>query len=706
MPPARNALARPGLDIELLGKMTEPLTVHVTRVRGGQRELALLPAREGYPPDDPTIGWTAAEVKAIDAEIVAAHGGGLYEVQVRDSSPDPLYHKYTTHIPTEMYPNMAPKFDGSLPGPGAAYGGWGPPGGGAWGGWGGWGARTPVGGAAPSGDEVARLREQVHQQQLAQQAERFEYMRRLDAPRDDGRLEREREERLRAERAADEARRAAERTADEARHRAEMDALKAMVAQLVTQAQAPKNTDEVAELKAELRRSEERRQQDMQIAETNRRMDALMAEIRAKPQGPDPMMMLIIETMKSSTEAARAAAQVQAEAAREAARLQTETAKEEARARAEEARATTEAQSRMLDIVTRAASAGNIPPIELMRMMQEAGRGAETAMRTVMGTTTELLDLHRNATANLLNMQPQGEGVAGRVVGAIENGIATFSEGQQKVAAAQAAAQAQVARAQADAMMAQAAIAQAQAGLGAPPASTPITPFTPNPYAPPPATPLPAGPTVDPMAQTTANIAPPTTAPVPTRYGKTDEEWFGMALPQVKLLREATAVYLAAIEEDEVDLGQKEREPVTIVDDKGPVGASPFLAADIVVKAVGQIAQLQQSGQLPAGAIPAFDVLFAQQAYPALVDCVLPEAPQQFRAEVVRYLWRHLNGQPLHDDNDPPLYGIEPFLKAAEASEPAPASTSPVALVPPNGAKPPRAGAPTSPRTPRGNARA
>lgn len=746
MPPARNVPARAGLDLAQLAKMTEPITVYVTRMHGGQRSLVILPPREGY--DQNGAGWTADEIKVIDSEIVQVAGGGMFEIQATDSShPEAITHKWTTHIPTEMYQPMAPKlpgpFDGPVP-PHAAWGSWAQPG--YQGGWGGgWGGRTPIAPIAPTGgDEATRLRDQLHQQQLAAQQREFEFSRRLDAatPRDDGRLEREREERLRAERAADEARRAAERAADEARHRAEMSELKAMVtslAQAVSQAQAaPRQSDEVAELKAELRRSEERRQADAALAETNRRMDALMAEIRAKPTGPDPMMMLIVETMKSSAEAARAAATAQAEAAREAARLQTEAAKEESRARAEEARAVAEAQSRVIDIVTRATSAGNIPPLELVRMMQEAGRGAEAAMRTVMGTTTDLLDLHRNATANLLSMAPQGEGVAGRVVGALENAVGTFSEGQQKIAAAQAASQAQVARAQADALMAQAAIEQARAGLGAPPAQpthsaqpapeSPVVPFTPNPYAPPSTAPLPAGPTSPTdaaPAATVPTVAPSTTATPslpPLRHGKTDEEWFGLALPQVKLLREEVDKYLAAVDGSEIDLHQNDHEPVLPITEEvgkdgkpAPLGASPFAAADFVVRAVGQIAQAQQAGQVPPGSIPAFDVLFVQQAYPALLDCILPDpVPQEYRAEVVRYLWRHLNGQPVHQDADPPMYGIAPFLMAAQGAadepddEPAAAPTAgtpPVTLVPPaNGAR--TTSAPPRGRPPRGNARA
>lgn len=716
---ARTVPAKAGLDLEILGKMVEPITVYVTRVRGGNTQLIMMPPRDGHAADG--TGWTKPEIASIDAEILeAAGGGGLFEIQLSDSSsPQPIHHKYRTEIPLEIYP-MAPKppypYDGSIL-PAGYGGGWGPPQQpGGWG-WGpaptnGWGARTPIGGPAATGPD---LRDQLHQERLAAQQREFEFTRRFDAlaanatPRTDDRYEREREERVRAERAADDARRAAERAADEARHRAEMAELKAMVAALTQAQTAPKN-DEATALRAELaeerRRREEsdrRRDDEARLAEERRRNDAMLNELRqsmltlqqqvtAKPAGPDPMIMMLIEWMKMN-----------AQTSAEAARLAAETAKEDARARAEEVRAATAQQATMMQTISQAASAGNIPPLQLIQMLREASNGSDQLTRAMVSSMTDMMELQRSATANLLSMAPQGEGVAGRIVGAIENGIQKFSDMQSATAAAHANAQATVARAQADAMMAQAAMAGAP-GFAPPPGvvippptsvpgapvATPIRgPIIPPSAGPPPPDQLAAGGGLG--APPAAAAAPggvdnviqlPVTAPL--RHGKTDAEWFGAALPKVMELREAVGQYLTALDGDAVDLEQlKPNEPLTVVDDKGvPIGASPFAAAEYIVKAAGQIVQLQQAAAATAQAagqpvpplgIPAFEVLFAQQMFPALLDVLLPEpVPQPYRVDVIRYLHRHLTGQTLHSEVDPPMYGIEAFLPPPD-KQPAPA---------------------------------
>ena len=724
----RTTPAKAGLDLEILGKMTAPITVHVTRVRGGNTQLIVMPPRDGHAADG--TGWEKSEISTIDGEIVeAAGGGGLFEIQLSDSSNPPIHHKYRTEIPLEIYP-MAPKppypYDGQMPpaGWGSPYG---PPNG--WG-WGpqppanGWGARTPIGGAAPAGGDTA-LRDQLHQERLAAQQREFEFTRRFDAmqhaaPRTDDRYEREREERLRAEREAAETRARADREAADARHRADIDKVMSAVTQLAqtvaNMQTAPKGNDEIAELKAELKRSEERRAAEAQLAEERRRSDAALTELHTamttmqqqmqlqiqqqKPSGPDPMIMMLIEWMKMN-----------AQANAEAARLSAETAKEEARTRAEEVRANTAAQAQMMEAISKAAGAGNIPPLELMRMLREAGSGADQLTRTMVSSMTDMMELQRNATANLLSMAPQGEGVAGRIVGAIENGIEKFSDMQQATAAAHANAQATVARANADAMMAQAAMSgapgfqpppgqpfvmqQQQPIAGAPPATPIRGPIIPPSAGPPAPDQLAAGGGLaGPPADPNNVIQLPVVAPI--RHGKTDAEWFGPALPKVMELREAVGTYLTAVDGDAVDLEQlKPNEPVTVVDEQSkPIGASPFAAADYIVKAAGQIIQLQQAsaaaaqaaGQVPPPlGIPAFEVLFAQQMFPALVDVLLPDpVPQEYRVNVITYLHRHLTGQTLHSEVDPPLYGIAAFMPPP-GQGPAPGGAGPRPPRPPKG---------------------
>lgn len=673
---AKLSNVKQGLDLNALMAMTEPLTVHVAQLRGSLRAPISLPLRQGF--DVSGAGWEIADVKEINEAILTSPdgaGGGLFEVQVRDSSPDPKSMTFQTFIPPEMYANMRNPFGapGGMPqqpnaGGWGATPAWGASGANPWGvppavppsPYGGWTPpqRTPIpsfnGSSAVSGDEVARLREELHKRDLATIEERArreveELRRQMAAPRDDGRYDRERERAERAEREAAEARRAAAEAEREARHQRELAELRASIA---AQA-APKHDDAVAEMRREMLALEERRRQDAALAEERRRADAAIAAATAKT-GPDPTIMLVMEMMKTLTLGQQAAATAAAEAAKESARLKAETDKEIARAQADAERTKNESLMKLVELTRSAAESGKIQPLDLIHMLREASNGGEEFTRNMIRSMTDFMGVQKDAVLNLLNMQPQGEGVAGRVVDGLREAVDTFAKTQAQTEASKASAAAQIARANADAEMARAGFA---AGWQPPPQ------VTGGGLAGPPSVGAPALPAQTPAATSAAMPADPAapTSEKPTVHGRTDEEWFGPALNDVQNFRKGVNEYLDAVSRPEVALGQPNLEPITVVDPrtKKPIGLSPFEAAKYLVMAAGLIARNQANGMSP---VPAFDQLYAQQMYPALMEVLLPHAPAGYRVDVIRFLSRALAGAGSGHDGDEPMFGIAPFL--------------------------------------------
>jgi hypothetical protein len=258
----------------------------------------------------------------------------------------------------------------------------------------------------------------------------------------------------------------------------------------------------------------------------------------------------------------------------------------------------------------------------------------------------------------MLQMAPQGGSTAERIVETIADVAKDYGKSQAQAAAAQAAAQAQVATANARAQ-------QSPAWASSPQWAPPVN----ETWAPPPPVVQPSpevgdgnlnGPPTDAAAPASAEpVLTPTSdsAVAPTRHGKTDVEWFGPALPDIMRLRELVDVYLKTLEDDTQPTAVeqlKPDEPPTIVDVKhDPIGGSPALVADALVTSAGVIIKREIRG------IAAFDYLWGQQMYPALVDVVLPDAPDEFRKNVLHFLHRKIAGAPLWKAGDPMMYGIE-----------------------------------------------
>lgn len=595
----RKQSAHPGLDLAQILRMTEPLTVHITRIRAGSRETIPLMPREGY--EASGVGWTIDEVKAIEQEIVQIAGGGSYEGQVTDSTkPDAATHKWSFYLPTDIYPVTAPTtLSPTMPPVNSTPNSL--------------GAATPI----PQNREQT-LRDELHRRDLQALDSKHQYTKEINevkqivqalqiAPRSDDRVER------------------LERELAESRIRAER-------------------------MEEQRRRDEDMRRIESQLAADRQRSDekfnALMAQMAqlaqqaARPSGPDPMILMLIETQKAAADSQREAARAAAEAQREAARIQSETDRERARAESEIARVQAEQQQRLLATMQTMMAPNMMSPMEAARIVREASSSADGFTRSVIGSMNELLNVQQQYMSSMIQLAPQGEGVAGRVVDAIEKIGESYTKGQAQVEAAKANAQSETAKAQAH-VQAQMLInqrAQQQAQLGGTESQPTVTAATATP---------PAAPPVQVLAEPDAAKA------------RTDKAWFGPALADVVRLRDGVKSYLDAVAGDEAHLLEQDGQPTTVVSEDGkPIGVSPYLAAQIILMAANEI----RSKNIPD--VQAFSYFYENQMYQALLNVLLPKAPEEYRVQVILYITRLLRGENIMQAGDAPMYGVEKYLSS------------------------------------------
>lgn len=633
--------------------MTEPFTVRVERVKGNQKSLIPLPPKEGYNVGGP--GWTMDEVMGLEQWIVKEwSGGGTYLFSITDAAnqtmewtqvfnyPEkqpPLLADLATPIPPVIQPVGMPGGGGSnlpWPPPAQQWQGlgmvpqagptppppmpWGmQPWGGGWGGGGGlpYGngfatpapAATPVASSRPSEidtlkAENERLRlqqlEERHQAQVRAQEEA--HQRALAALRDEIRnakptspdpalldkLEREREERLKAERE---------------RERAEWEAK--IAAMQAANAKAP-GSDEIALLRQKMeedrRRYEEenrRRDEEARRREDERRRDDEIARLResinAKPQGPDPMMLMFLEQMKAS------------------AAFAAESAKEQARAQADVVR---ELRSQM------------IQPMEMARLIKEAGSGQDQIIQSTVRTLNDVFGTAQQWFQSM--MQQMGGGGESPAIRLIEGGMSQVKDMADRYF--QTKAQTEVAKSNAQREAAKAAVAQAQAFSGQvmaaqQPALAPAAAAS---------TPAPAA-TEQPSSGLNGASAPAATAdPASAKLrkgGRTDAQWFGPAIDDVGALRELAGKFCTSLK-----TGAKNSDGL-------PDGLGPDQAAMFVLQAANVLRTQVREGKLPKDAVPAFSYLFENEMYPDLVEVLLPDVPAGYREDVLQFMFGLLEGK-------------------------------------------------------------
>jgi hypothetical protein len=441
-----------------------------------------------------------------------------------------------------------------------------------------------------------------------------------------------------------------------------------------------------AQHRQDLERAEARMRQEQQ-AQNDRfaKLEQLIASIAtAKPAGPDPavealkeqnrMLEARAENERREREAERRERDVQEQIRRqsEESRQQIETLREamqsnnnkgldpvimmmqelsrqQIEASREAARA---AEARMASL-----QAFMMNPRDVMAMAKESSNGLDSATRSVAQAYENIMNLQNRAVENIMQLNNTG---GSETIGLIKEGMeraASFAErfvsGKVKEATVAQQSQAQIAQAQAAAMQAQvqsqAIAAQVAARAGQQPQAPAPAPgvngtATPRPVT----TPIPA-PSQPTVIDATAAPKPAndtwTTGPVPPitaeakvvrNHGRTDEEWFGPILPQVKELRAGVARFIESLK----------MEPKRLLPDNHVDGAEPEQTAGTILQA----AMMVQQQQIP---INAMIDLFAQGRVADFMDVLLPDAPQPYRDEVVQLVMVELQGGADDEDEDP-----------------------------------------------------
>jgi hypothetical protein len=670
----------PKFDQARLQQMSEPFTVRVERMKGNSKSQIPLPPKEGFGVGGP--GWTMEEILGLEQWIIREwSGGGTYLFQVTDSSSNPQTMEWTAVFP---YPERTPPImldqlvavppvvqptgqpaafappqnqpaAAPWPPPAAQWAGMGPvpqapapsPGfaagfGAPWGG--GWGGPLNFGFAAPQPPatpikptsdtdvlkaELERMklqqleerhrsevqaRETAHAQQMQAMQEQLRQLKEGLTARPQGdsdelkamklQMEREREERVRAERAA-----------EAERHRAEMAALEAKITANAKPAMDP----EIAALKAKIEADERRRDEDRRIEDLRRQQEQQMALVReelraareAQNRGPDPMIMMIVDSLKSSNDAQKELARLQLEAQKEVARQHADTLRD--------------------------MKSQQVAPGEMFRMLREASSGQDQIISSTVRTLNDVFSTAQGWFQQM--MQSMGGGGEHPAVRLIEGGMQQVQGLAERYF--QTKAQAQVAGANAQREQAKAMQAQAHAYVAAhaPAAVVQQAAAAPIPHA---------GGGLNGAGNGNGAVhpvghAPPMTveeAPAPKapmrKGGKTDAEWFGPAIDDVNLLRGAVNQFLAAIQAN----------PPRLDKNGHPEGIGPDQAAGFVLQAANMITKNDIKGVL------AFDYLFGQAMYSDLIEVLLPDAPGEYRSDVVRYMHQLMEGKEPNDDDE------------------------------------------------------
>lgn len=364
-------------------------------------------------------------------------------------------------------------------------------------------------------------------------------------------------ERLRQEAAAEKR----EREAERAREKAERDA---------ERREAERERERERDRMEAERRDRETRELIAKQAEDMRRM---LDAINNRPQGPDPTMMLIVDMMKSQT----SSQQLQME------RLQQNTLK----------------------------------PQEIISMMRDASNGVDGIQRQVTGLFGDILNMQNRVMENALQMAPQGDSPVVRLV---EGGIHAIQGVAEKIGTAKEISgreQHKAQQAAANAAAEQARVQQRQLEIMAQREHNGYVLNAVNPTEN-------ANPDASVNGLNGARVAqaaetkPKIEVVDATKPGKpkkrTDEDWFGVAMPEVTMLRDGVAMYEA----------NAAKEKPVLNDRNELIGTSPENAVRGLLLAIQKI----NDNELE---IPAFNELLAQNEVIAFIEHLLPKASESYR---------------------------------------------------------------------------
>lgn len=633
-----------GMDLAVIQQMNEPLTIQIQRVKGGQ--MSPIPMPVGISGQS-GVGWSREEVQAInDGWLLSWSGGGLYVITVTDASvPTPAVTKwkawwnpidYPEKVPPTLIESAAPErlqivpqiaqpsqqaqpmqFPAGLPTGGIlmqpqtaqpqpqyAY----PPQ---------YAQQIPFQ-PAPNyaaqaqqqraEDELNRMREALNQQRLEAQAR--EHAAALERERTANQAAIQRLEQRIAELATANARPPAP-TGPSPEILEMREQMRAQQAQL---------ENERREREAERRENSLREQMRAQAEQTQRAIEAIQSQMAANiaamsANKSDPMMQMMMEQNRNFT---AALGEVQRTASAQADKFQ----------------------------------AFALTPRDIIAMQKDSTNGMDGLTAKLTSVYSNVMDMQQRVIENAMQLNQGGS----ETVGLIREGITSVKEGFERYVGSkskaeqvtqQSNAQTATANAQAVAIQAQAQVEIERLRVMGPPAAVqPQRP--PQPIQQPANTnglnghgvpsngaPKPGGASFDEwqrqqaaaQAANEASVAAQVPVEEPKYFGRTTLEWFTqVAIAEVKAVRDGVTTYIEGLKAGRLE------------------GATP----DLIVSGIMQASMASAAQGIQ---IPAFIELLNESKYDEFVQILIPNAPDQYKADVVMMLREKIDGD-VDEDED------------------------------------------------------
>lgn len=629
-----------------LQSMQEPLTVRVEKVKLGRRHQIPLPESEEAPGQAGGVGYDIPAVRALEQYLVTEwSGGGDYVISVIDATGQKM--EWNASYPISDYPERIPPplQNAAAPTPTLVAPAT---------------RRTPMAPAFSTGFPTFGQVQQPMQQQQPQ----YGYPYPLPPPppigspaygmwREEARERTEsaelkalREENARREREALQAKHQAdldrERRENEARfakQESAMGELRGMIKDLATSFQtsianlqtntanaaAANKNPELEAIKAQLaaaekaaeaaNRDRERREfQDLIKAmneQSQRQIEAMQRQLEAFQQSltavnankHDPMIEMLKEQTRASNEAIK-------EVARQSA-----------------------------DAITKLQSA-SLQPRDILSFAKESSQATDQITDRLTSQFGRIMDLQARATETALQLQPQGSPVVDMIregAGNLKDMAERFFSGKELQQKLEQAKHQQVLEAQRDVEIAR---IQATAGLSG---TQPQVVYQDAPQI-----------QIEaPKRQRRGKQAPiDATAETGPRVkkilGKTEAQWFGPVESEIGKLRGGVASFVDAL-----------RNGATTEADLPDDAIDPESAAFGINKAIQMVTQAQLR-------LPIIDDLLAQHRYSDFMDVMLPDAPEQYKADVLNVLIPLLRGE---TGGGARMTGEEAPAEAAEAGD-------------------------------------
>lgn len=546
------------LDLAVLNQMEEPISVSVSRQIGGQYTPIPLPPKphDGGGEWAPGEGWEKREISKLEGWLVSDFtGGGMYVIKLVDAKN--LAFEWKPYFDPRQYPMRNPP---TISPPNVPITN--PPAGITL-------VQTPDGAIEewPPRGMISNMLNAPTPQPVSSQVPsmsfpQFSYPWGRPPPVEEERRRHEEQERQHRDQIA-----RLEREALEAKHKADLerikldndrkldeikaslapktdeattrrlDKLEGLIERLVDRVSTPVATGpspELVALQEQNRKLEERLEREAaerrhaeQMAALERRIDAAAA----KPSGPDPTFLMLVDAMKHSQND----------------------------------------MQRVIDSMGKQM----LTPQDVLNLARQTNSGIDDLRANVVNTFSQMFELQKRAFENAANFLPQGDHPAVRVIEGVTERVGEvvgkWAESKDAAQVAQAkavAAQAQAQKAAIDAqreslsqMAAQQAAMEARAVANA----AHVGREQPGLAGAAPTQPADGG-RVIPLRPNASEARPSD-----VRLGKTDEQWFGGALTHVNQLRDGVAIYLS--------------------DPKSEAGISPEKAAEFLQTASATILQ-------------------------------------------------------------------------------------------------------------------